>query len=59
MCIANEKIRFCVGQVPIFGLQEENEVVPLQEPQVPPKLQDHQVPQVPPMPHLLLLRGYD
>ena len=32
---ANERIPPRVEQVPIVGLEEENEEVPLQEPQVP------------------------
>ena len=41
--IDNERIPPPVNQVPIVGLQDENEEVPFQEPQVPTQ------PQVPPM----------
>ena len=33
--VANERIPPRVGQVPNFGLEEENEEDPIQEPQVP------------------------
>ena len=42
-----------IHQVPIVCLEEENEEVPLQEPQVPLEPQE---PQVPPMPQPFLLR---
>ena len=45
--VANERIPPHVEQVPIVGLEEENEEVPLLEPQVPPEPQE---PQVSPMP---------
>ena len=34
--VANERIPPCVGIVPIVGLEEENQEVPLQESQVSP-----------------------
>ena len=42
--VSNEGITPRIGQVPVVGLEEYNEEVPLQEPQVPPKPQDLQVP---------------
>ena len=45
--IANERIPPCVDRVPIVGLEEDNEDVPLQEPQVPLEPQE---PHNPPMP---------
>ena len=42
-CVANESIPPHVDQVPIVGLEEKNDEVPLQEPQVPPEPQEPQV----------------
>ena len=53
--MGNERIPPCIGQVPIVGLVEENEEVPLQEPQVALEPQD---PQVIVMPKSLFLKGY-
>ena len=47
---ANERIPSRVVQVPIVFLEEDNEEVPLQEPQVRLEPQEPHVPQVPPMP---------
>ena len=35
--VANERISPLVDQVPVIGLEDENEELPLQEPQVPPE----------------------
>ena len=43
-CVSNERIPPPVDHVPIVGLEDENEEVPLQEPHVP--LEPHE-PQVP------------
>ena len=48
--VANERIAPHVDQVHIVCLEDENEEVPLQEPQVSPEPQKTQVPQVSPMP---------
>lgn len=55
--VANKRIPPHVGQVLIFGLEEENQEVPLQEPQVHPESQERQVPQVPPMPRAHFVKG--
>ena len=64
--VANERIPPHVFQRPIIVLEEENEEVPLQEPQVPPELQDTQEPQVtqdpqeprvPPLPQATFVEG--
>ena len=55
--VTNERIPPCVGQVLIIGLEEENDEVPLQEPQVPLEPQESPVPQVPPMPKSLFVEG--
>ena len=48
--LPNERIPSRVVQVPNVGLEEENEEVLLQEPQVPPEPHVFQVPQVPSIP---------
>ena len=45
--LANERVLPHVENVTIVFLREDNEEVPLQEPQVPPEPQEPQVPQVP------------
>ena len=54
--VCNKRIPPRVDQVSIVGLEEENEEVPLQEPQVPLEPQKPQVFQVSPMPELPLLK---
>ena len=48
--VANARIPPCVCQVPIVGLEEENEEIPIHEPQVPLKSQELQVPPMPQAP---------
>ena len=58
--IDNERIPPPVNQVPIVGLQDENEEVPFQEPQVPlepQETQESQVPQVLPIPQAPYVEG--
>ena len=55
--VSNERISPRVFQVPIVFLDEENEEVPLQEPQVSPEPQEHQVPQMPPIPQAPFVEG--
>ena len=55
--VANERIPPCVGIVPIVGLEEENQEVPLQVPQIPPKPQGPQEPQVSPVPQAPFVEG--
>ena len=56
--VANERFLPRVDQVIIFGLGEENEELPLQEPQVPPQPPEPRVPQVPPMPQFTFVEWY-
>ena len=55
--VANERIHPRVEQVPMVGLEEENEEVSLQETQVPLESQELKVPQMPPMPQAPFVEG--
>ena len=55
--VANERIPPCVEQVPIVVLDENNEEVPLQVPQIPPEPQGPQEPQVSPVPQAPFVEG--